>query len=319
MTEGAGLVAQSSAAIRTGSKSFAAAARLFSRPTRESAVMLYAWCRHCDDAVDGQVLGHRTGAPAAAGAELERLRAKTEAALRGDAADHPAFAALQVVVQRHAIPARYPLAHLDGFAMDVDGRRYETLASTLDYAYHVAGIVGIMMAHVMGVRDERVLARACDLGLAFQLTNIARDVIEDAANGRVYLPEDWLAEAGIPAGEVAEPRHRKALAGVVRRLLDQAERYYASAAIGIGALPPRSAWAIATALRVYRQIGREVRARGPHAWDERVSTTAAQNAGHVVAGGAFALAVRLGRAPLGQERTGLWTPSPVERQPYPEV
>ena len=123
---------------------------------RADAVLLYAWCRHCDDVIDGQELGFADGAQPCLHApsdRLARLRAETEAALRGVATDS-VFAAFGEVMQRHAVPARYPLEHLDGYAMDVADRRYETIEDTLDYCYGVAGTVGIMMAHVMGVRDE---------------------------------------------------------------------------------------------------------------------------------------------------------------------
>ncbi len=273
---------------------------------RESAVMLYAWCRHCDDVVDGQHLGFGAGEGSHDAAErLAGLEEQTRSALAGEPTDHPAFAALQEVARRHAIPDRYPLQHLAGFRMDVEARRYGTIEDTLDYAYHVAGVVGLMMAHVMGVRDPATLDRASDLGLAFQLTNIARDVVEDAAVGRVYLPADWLAEAGIPAGAVAEPRHRKRLATVAARLVDYAEPYYGSALVGVRALPPRAAWAIGAAHGIYREIGLEVRRRGPHAWDRRVSTSRAAKLRHVVAGGMAALSGRIG-APGPTPRSNLY-------------
>ena len=297
------LVAAAADTISKGSKSFAAAARLFDPPTRESAILLYAWCRHCDDVVDGQVLGHGA-APQADGADrLAELEGQTRSALAGEPQSEPAFAGLQAVVQRHAIPDRYPLQHLDGFRMDVDERRYDTIHDTLDYAYHVAGVVGVMMGQIMGVRDPSILDRASDLGIAFQLTNIARDVVEDAAAGRVYLPRSWLAEAGIPAGEIAALPHRERLTRVASRLLHEAEPYYRSAAIGIGALPFRAAWAIATARGVYRQIGVEVRAKGARAWDERVSTSAGQKARHMLQG--LAAAALSGAAPP-PPRSGLY-------------
>ena len=302
------LVAGATDIIRAGSRSFAVAARLFPRDMRDSAVLLYSWCRHCDDVVDGQILGFgstaaRASSPEAAIAELER---QTRSALAGDRAADPAFAGLQSVVRRHDIPERYPLQHLDGFRMDVAGRRYETVADTLDYAYHVAGVVGVMMAHIMGVRDPAVLDHACDLGIAFQLTNIARDIVEDAAIGRVYLPAEWLAEADLPAGELADLRHRDRLATVAARLLEAAEPYYASAGIGIRALPLRAAWAIATALGIYRQIGVGVRTRGPRAWDERVSTSTAQKLRHVAAGGLSTLGSALAPGRRPRLRTGLY-------------
>lgn len=288
-------IAAARQAIRAGSKSFAVASRLFDRPTRDGATLLYAWCRHCDDVVDDQRLGFRAGGGASTtlADRLAGLEEATRVALRGGTVAHPAFAALAAVVRRHAIPEELPLAHLRGFRMDVEGRRYATLDDTLDYSWHVAGVVGVMMAHVMGVRDRATLERASDLGLAFQLTNIARDIVEDAAVGRVYLPLAWLADAEVPPEQVDDPRHRQRLARVAARLVDAAEPYYGSAAIGLAALPPRSAWAVATASGVYRQIGAEVKALGPRAWDERVSTSTVAKLRHVASAGVSALAVHL--------------------------
>jgi len=263
--------------IEVGSKSFAAAARLFPPATRRSVLMLYAWCRHCDDVVDGQDLGMHAVAQdsAEAARALAGLEAQTRRAYTGEPMSDPAFAAFQEVALRHGIPRGFAFDHLAGFAMDVNATHYETIDDTLRYCYHVAGVVGLMMASIMGVTRADVLDRACDLGLAFQLTNIARDIVEDAQMGRCYLPARWLREAGIPPDEVAHPRHRAALATVAARLVDHAEPYYDSALAGIADLPPRSAWAIATARNVYRQIGIEVKRRGAHAWDERVGTSKA--------------------------------------------
>jgi phytoene synthase len=281
--------------INVGSKSFAAAARLFDPPTRRSVLMRYAWCRHCDDVVDGQDLGFGTTAPAPeeAARHLAALEDATQCAYEGRTMHDPAFAAFQEVALRHRIPPRFAFDHLAGFAMDVREERYCTIDDTLRYCYHVAGVVGLMMASIMGVKDEAVLDRACDLGLAFQLTNIARDIVDDAAIGRTYVPAQWLCEAGIPPGEIALPRHRAALAQVAARLVDHAEPYYDSAADGIAALPLRSAWAIATARYVYRQIGIEVKRRGARAWDERVGTSKATKLWLLAKGGALALASRL--------------------------
>ena len=294
--------------IRKGSKSFAAAAALFDTETRADAEMLYAWCRHCDDVIDGQDLGHGMAAPGpeAAQARLQALYAKTRAALAGEPTTDPDFAAFQRVALRRHIPERYALELLDGFAMDVAARRYETLEDTLDYCWHVAGVVGVMMALVMGVApdDLPTLRRAQDLGLAFQLTNIARDVVEDAANGRIYLPAAWLAEAGVPEAEIAAPEHRPALFGVTERLLAAAEPYYDSALAGLPSLPFRSAWAIAAARGVYRQIGVVVRHRGARAWDQRASSSSAMKAWLALQGGWIALTSRGAKAPA---RPSLWS------------
>jgi phytoene synthase len=303
------LVEQSLRAIQRGSKSFALAARLFDPPTREGAILLYAWCRHCDDQIDEQTLGFQTGRPSAQSAadRLGALERDTRRALAGEPVSEPAFAALQKVVRRHGIPDRHPLDLLKGFAMDVEGRSYKTFDESCRYCYHVAGVVGVMMAYVMGVGGEDTLDRASDLGIAFQMTNIARDVVDDAEVGRVYLPGDWLREAGVPPGKIARSEHRPALFSVAARLLDEAERYYASAEVGLARLSFRSAWAVAAARRVYRDIGRLVRERGPRAWDRRVSTGRRRKMFlTLAAAGDAAGATRRGSKELQVPRDGLW-------------
>lgn len=269
------VVSRSEAAIRDGSKSFAAAARLFDKETRDDAVMLYAWCRHCDDVIDGQTLGHDQQADFRAGQaeRLALLRRQTAEALEQGHTSDPIFEALRRVVSRRQIPAIHPQELLHGFEMDVEERRYETLDDTLDYCYHVAGVVGVMMAMIMGARDPEVLDRASDLGIAFQLTNIARDVVDDARMGRVYLPATLLRRHEVTRIAPDDPEQRRRLYGAAIDLLDIAEKYYASAYAGMSALPWRSAWAIAAARRVYRAIGSRLRAGGPSAWDRRVSTS----------------------------------------------
>jgi len=293
------LVARSREAIARGSKSFALASTLFDPETRERAWLLYAWCRHCDDVIDGQALGFgRVKADAPVEARLARLRALTSAALAGERTGEAPFDALGRVAAQTGLPARYPFDLLEGFAMDAAERSYLSFEDTLLYCYHVAGVVGVMMAIVMGVApdDRPTLDRACDLGISFQLNNIARDVADDARLGRRYLPGDWLAADGRTA--------------TVRRLVDEAERYEASARHGTPALPFRSAWAVLAAAGIYGDIGRRVRALGDRAWDERVSTTKAAKLGWVARAFAEASARRrLYGDP--SPRDGLWTmPSP---------
>ena len=305
------LMAHAAQAIEAGSSSFAAAARLFDVTTRESTLLLYAWCRHCDDVIDAQQSGHARisdAQPHDRQTPLERLNTlehATALACAGtpDAAD-PVFAGLAEVVRRHELEHALLQEHLRGFRMDIEGAHYQTLADTLLYCYRVAGVVGLMMARVMGVRDPALLDRACDLGIAFQLTNIARDIVEDASIGRIYLPAEWLSQAGVAPHDIGKPEHREALAAVAARLVEAAEPYYTSALAGIGALPLRSAWSIATARGVYRAIGRHVKARGGHAWDVRVATSGLEKIWLTARGGAVALAARAGAAPRRAET--LW-------------
>jgi phytoene synthase len=245
------------------------ASRLFDRETRERAWLLYSWCRHCDDQCDGQLLGHRTGGVHGCVAGIE---AKTARVLAGEPTGELPFDALGQVLAECSIPHKYVLDHLRGFRLDSEDWRPHDEAELLLYCYYVAGAVGCMMAIVMGVppEDEETLGRASDLGTAFQLSNIARDVRDDHESGRCYLPANWLNAYGIDRDDPLRPDQRERLVELVRRICDLAEGYEASARSGISRLSFRSRWAIHSAAGIYGRIGRRVAARGARAWDKRV-------------------------------------------------
>jgi len=294
--------------LAQGSKSFAAAARLFEPAMRRDVTLLYAWCRHCDDLVDGQHLG-RGRLQTASSEALETLRAESLAALAGTPVAAAPYRALAEVARRHPISPALVEAHLRGFELDVAGWQPKTLDDTLRYSYHVAGSVGVMMALIMGVRDRPTLHRACDLGLAFQLTNIARDVVEDARAGRCYLPARWLDLSGLSEAELAEEKCPEKVFPLVRRLVEEAEPYYRSAATGIRALPGRAAWAIGTARAVYRDIGHIIVRRGPDALGDRVFTGKGRKLWRATTAIPVALAPR--KTGNHAPRTGLWTPPEI--------
>jgi len=269
------LVEAARESIARGSKSFAAASKLFDAATRERVWLLYAWCRACDDLADDQDHGGALGAQAGAAERLEQIRRLTARALGGDATGHFAFDALGVVAAECGINAVHTGDVIAGFALDAAGWRPRTELDMLGYCYHVAGAVGVLMALVMGVdpEDGDTLNRASDLGIAFQLGNIARDIAEDHAAGRCYLPADWLAQAGVDEGELMAPRNREALAAMVARMCATAQLYEASARAGAARLPFRCRWAVLSAAGIYGAIARKVAARGPRAWESRVSTS----------------------------------------------
>ncbi|WP_368414151.1 phytoene/squalene synthase family protein [Falsiroseomonas sp.] len=236
-----------------GSKSFAAAAKLLPQRVAEPATALYAFCRVADDLIDeGGGFG-----------ELAALRERLEAIHAGQPFAHPADRAFARVVARFAIPRALPEALLEGLAWDAEGRQCPDLPALEAYAARVAAAVGAIMTLLMGVRSPGAIARACDLGVAMQYTNIARDVGEDARNGRLYLPHDWLREEGIePAAFLAAPAFTPALGRVVARLLRAADELYQRAEAGIAQLPRDCRSGIAAARFVYAEIGREVERRG---------------------------------------------------------
>jgi len=241
----------------------------------EPASALYAFCRLADDAVDateGATTGDRRDA-------VERLRERLRLAYAGTPQDDPADRALAAVVARHAIPAELFDALLEGFEWDLQGRRYDSIESLHDYAARVAGTVGAMMALLMGVRSPEGLARACDLGVAMQLSNIARDVGEDARMGRLYLPREWLAEAGIaPGAWLAKPVFSPALGTVVQRVLDAAEQLYRRVDAGVARLPLACRPGINAARFMYAEIGHEVARRGLDSVSARARVPGARKA-----------------------------------------
>ena len=243
--------------LRGGSRTFHAASFLLPRKVREPACALYAFCRVADDAVDEAAGGL---------AALLELNARLDRIYDRDPLPVGVERAFADVVARFAIPRALPEALLEGFAWDVEGRRYEDLAALHAYAARVAGTVGAMMAVLMGARSNDALARACDLGVAMQLSNIARDVGEDARAGRLYLPLSWLREAGIdPDAWLSNPVHSEALAGVVRRLLAAADVLYRRVGSGIAQLPLACRPGINASRFLYAEIGREVERQGGNA------------------------------------------------------
>lgn len=238
------------ARLRDGSRTFLAASHLLPRKVREPAAALYAFCRVADDAVDHSNSSQRT---------LGSLRKRLDAIYDGQGANTPEDHAFACVVQHFGIPKALPEALLEGFEWDIKQHSYDDIEDVHAYSARVAGTVGAMMAMIMGVRDTAIIARACELGMAMQLTNIARDVGEDARNGRLYLPRIWMREAGLdPERWLQRPEFSAALGTVIKRLLNVADELYASAAPGIACLPLNCRVGIRSAGLIYSEIGREV-------------------------------------------------------------
>ncbi len=258
-------------AIRHGSLSFHAASRLLPARVRDPALALYAFCRLADDAVD-----LHDEKPAA----VLTLRDRLDLIYRGTPRNAPADRAFAAVIEAHEMPRALPEALLEGLAWDAAGRRCQTLSDLFDYSARVAAAVGAMMCVLMGVRDASALARACDLGVAMQLTNIARDVGEDARARRIYLPLDWLAAERIdPEAFFADPLPDEKIRRMVRRLLLQADRLYFRAEAGIPALPLAARPGIYAARHVYAGIGGAIVRNGYDTVSYRARTYKAQKAG----------------------------------------
>ena len=265
-------------AIRHGSLSFHAASKLLPAKVRDPALALYAFCRLADDEVDEG--DHQAGA-------VLRLQERLDAAYAGKPHNAPEDRAFAAIVEDFDMPRALPEALLEGLAWDAAEHRYDTLSGVRDYSARVASAVGAMMCVLMRVRDPDALARACDLGVAMQLTNIARDVGEDARMGRIYLPLDWLAEAGIdPVNFVREPLPTNNVRKMVKRLLAEADRLYRRSEAGIDVLPLQARTGIWAARLIYAGIGKQLRKQGFDSISMRARTTGRQKLGWVMQAGA---------------------------------
>lgn len=288
----------STLAIRKGSKSFSLASRFFGTKEREACHLLYHWCRYCDDAIDG------ASSTAEARRALTELYLETEEISRGRTPSRPAFRAFKRVSDEYAIPSRYAHDLLKGFESDTEGARVRDEEDLRLYCYRVAGVVGLMMCHIMGLDDREARANAVDMGIAMQMTNIARDIHEDFRNGRVYLPETWLHEEGVRADMLfADTR---ALFRVVRRLLREANQHYVSGRRGLGSLPLRAAVAVSIAASVYSGIGEKLMRRGHRGLRRRTILTNFEKTYYALRG-----LIRV--TPLAIKRVFVpWRPTPLE-------
>ena len=304
----ASLVEKAREAIEQGSHSFAAASKLFDRSTRERAWLLYAWCRRCDDIADNQDMGGPLGdqgTPKNAEDRIQALRVLTRRAFEEQPTADPAFDGFGLVADECNLTPDMANDVIGGFALDATGWSPSNERDMLRYCYHVAGAVGVMMARVMGVPDDDgdTLDRACDLGLAFQLANISRDIVEDAAAGRVYLPAGWLAEKGFAPGEHAKPENRFTLASLMPRMIALMEKHEDAAKLGAAQLRFRQRWAVLSAANIYGAIGRKVLNRGQKAWDKRVVVPGYEKLWHV----ATAFVEALWNRPSGPNEPITWT------------
>lgn len=290
--------------LRRGSKSFHAASLLLPARLRGEVAALYAFCRVSDDAVDRSTAGGRA---------VERLSRRLDGIYAGRPEEHPIDRSLAEVVRRRSLPRALPDALLEGFAWDEEGRRYETLSELRAYSARVASTVGVMMTILMGERRPEVLARACDLGVAMQLTNIARDVGEDARDGRLYLPLEWLRERQIdPEAWREAPIFRREIGAAVAGLLEEADRLYARADAGVEELPADCRLAISMARMTYADIGRKIRHASYDSVRSRAMTSKARKL--VLFGKAAAMGAARKAHVVRARGLGLWEPALPEVQ-----
>lgn len=296
------LVAYSRKQIQVGSKSFCFASLFFSPRERAGAWLLYSWCRFCDDEIDQAVDAKD------ALLRLERLESQTRDAFTSvDVMASPQFEGLRLILRDFRIPLKYPLDLLRGMRMDVEARIYETEQDLEEYCYCVAGVVGLMMCHIMGVSSSKALPHAVALGSAMQLTNISRDVADDLSLGRIYFPRRWLRSLGLSDTEYANCATRESWAQLSERLLELAARRYREGRQGLIYLSFRAALACGIAASVYERIGHKVSKKGNQAWHDRCYVSLGEKI-WLALREAVSLSLRMSKRILIR-----WSPQPIER------
>ena len=261
-------------AIRKGSHSFYAASKLLPKQVRDPAVALYAFCRVADDNVDAENASQDA---------IDLLRERLELAYLGTPKNEPVDRAFASLVDMCKMPRALPEALLEGLEWDCLNLRFETLSDLHSYSARVASAVGVMMCVIMNVRDKDVLARACDLGAAMQLTNIARDIGEDARNGRLYMPLEWMSEEGLNSTEfLKNPKASEKTARIAKRLLLEAEYLYHRAEAGLSQLPFSCRPGIFAARHIYEKIGKHIAAANYDSITNRAFTTKIEKIGFLM-------------------------------------
>jgi len=233
---------------------------------RRAITALYAFCREVDDVVD------ECNDVQLAATKLAWWRTEI-ARLYAGRPEHPVTRALAPAIEPYAIRAEHLNEILDGMEMDLTQTRYLDFPALERYCYHVASVVGLIAVGIFGYRDARTREYARLLGIAFQLTNIIRDVGEDTRKNRIYLPMDELRAHGVPAADILEARETEAFAGLMRMQAERARTYYARA---FAALPETDRRAQRTGLimaAIYQTLLDEIEREGFHVLSRRTSLT----------------------------------------------
>ena len=251
--------------IKKGSHSFYAASRILPRKVRDSAIVLYSFCRIVDDAIDNSE---------SKALSLKKLLARLEKVYLGKPENHASDKCFAELVRLYEMPKALPMALLEGMQWDAEGKKYKTLSELRAYCARVASTVGVMMCVLMRVREKDILARACDLGVAMQLTNIVRDIGEDAKNGRIYIPTDWMKEKNLDIADfIKNPKTSKELGLIAKRLLKEAGRLYKRSESGLFGLPTSCQPGIYAARYIYEGIGGHIEAVQYDSINQRAKTS----------------------------------------------
>ena len=252
---------------RQRAKNFYYSFLLLSGTQRNAMCAIYAFMRYCDDLSDE---------PGANRAAIDRWRAELEEALVGRFSSHPVWPAFHHAVKRFGIPHEYFREMIEGVASDLEPRELETFDQLYRYCYQVASVVGLTIIHIFGFDTRRALPLAEKCGVAFQLTNILRDIREDAERGRIYLPAEDLRRFGVSAGDLRAGRRSPALFELMRFEGARARAYYNESLPLLDLIHPRSRRSLWALITIYSRLLERIEGTGYDVFSRRVRLSAAE-------------------------------------------
>lgn len=252
---------------RTQAKNFYYSFLLLSRPQRQAMCAIYAFMRYCDDLSDAEGVSDRAGA-------IARWQTDLDSALAGNPPENPVWPAFSDAVARYRIPHEYFRDMIRGVSSDLEPRHIRTFQELYDYCYHVASVVGLTIIHIFGFDDPRALDLAERCGVAFQLTNILRDVREDAEHGRVYLPEEDLERFGVNPEELKGAALSPALRSLLAFEADRARTYYLESEPLLEMIHSESRASLKALIGIYSRLLERISNSGYEVLGERVRVPA---------------------------------------------
>ena len=247
---------------RTRAKNFYYSFILLSTEQKNAMCAMYAFMRYCDDLSDE---------PGASQARMQQWKDALQRALQGQLEDHPLWPAFHDAVRRYRIPHRYFLDMIEGVESDLQPREIHTFAELYQYCYHVASVVGLTTIHIFGFSDPAALVLAEKCGIAFQLTNILRDVREDADLGRVYLPAEDLERFGVAVSDLKKTEQTEAFLRLMAFQGDRAQRFYEESRPLIGMVDRRSRSSLWVLITIYARLLDKIRAANYEVLTRRIS------------------------------------------------
>jgi phytoene synthase len=246
---------------RSRAKNFYYSFVLLSAQQRKAMCAIYAFMRYCDDLSDE---------PGATQAAIERWRGELSEALQGRFSDHPVWPAFHHTVRRFGIPHEYFYSMIDGVSSDLEPHRIESFDELYRYCYQVASVVGLTIIHIFGFDTRSALPLAEKCGVAFQLTNILRDIREDAEKGRIYLPAEDLRRFGVQESDLRAGKRNEAFLKLMQFEAARARSYYVESAPLLDLIHPRSRPSLWALISIYSRLLERIEAKNYDVFASRV-------------------------------------------------